>query len=79
MVEAGLLAGTVLRGGAGLSAVHIRRLTWTGHDFLAATRDATVWAKAKKIVLERGGAISFDLLLAWLKKEGADMLGLPVG
>lgn len=78
LIDAGLLDGKVLRGAAGLSAVMILKLTWAGHDFLEASRDDTIWAKAKKLTVEKGGGITFDLLLAWLKKEGAERLGLNI-
>lgn len=77
LIEAGLLSGRVLRGSAGLSAVHVTRLTWLGHDFLDASRNEGLWAKAKKMLADKGGGLAFDLLLAWLKKEGAEQLGLP--
>jgi hypothetical protein len=78
MIKAGLLEGRPLRAMSGLVAVQVTQLTWAGHDFLAATRDATVWAKAKTLLVERGGAITFDLLLAWMKKEVAGRLGIQL-
>jgi hypothetical protein len=78
IVEAGLANGVVVRTLDGQVAVVLERLTWAGHDFMAATRDATVWAKAKRLMVERGGGLTFDLLLAWLKQEAAGRLGLGV-
>lgn len=78
LIDAGLLDGRVLRGSAGLAGVVIFKLTWAGHDFLEASRDDTIWAKAKKLIVEKGGGITFDLLLAWLKKEGAERLGVSL-
>lgn len=77
VVEAGLAHGHVVRTLGGEVDVFLERLTWAGHDFLDATRDATLWAKAKRVMAERGGGVTFDLLLAWLKKEAAEKLGLP--
>ncbi len=77
LVEAGLAHGNVVRTLSGDVDVVLERLTWAGHDFLDATRDATIWAKAKRVMADRGGAVTFDLLLAWLKKEAAEKLGLP--
>jgi len=76
IVEAGLATGIVSRTLDGQVDVFLERLTWPGHDFMAATRDATVWAKAKRLMVERGGGLTFDLLLAWLKQEAAGRLGL---
>src|SRR5262245_59873598 len=38
------------------------RLTWTGHEFLDAFRNDTNWQKAKKFVLEKTGALTFEAL-----------------
>jgi hypothetical protein len=38
------------------------RLTWTGHEFLEASRDNKRWEKAKSTILEKGGNIAFSLL-----------------
>ena len=39
-----------------------QRLTWSGHDFLEASKDESRWEKAKRIVVEKGGGIAFDVL-----------------
>lgn len=79
MVDAGLVEGSVTRSTQGIVRANVRRLTWAGHDFLDATRDATIWAKAKKTVLQKGSSFTIDLLLAWAKKEAAEKLGLSLG
>lgn len=35
-------------------------LTWAGHEFLEASRDDTLWEKAKKLVLEKTGTLTFE-------------------
>lgn len=48
-------------------------LTWQGHEFLDASRDETRWNKAKKLTLEKGGGLIFDVLkdvLVQLAKQG---------
>ena len=67
--NAWLLAGEGLIEGADCSgmgdAVHQympRCLTYRGHDFLELARNEDRWAKAKKILISRGGAITFDVL-----------------
>src|SRR5215213_8227136 len=45
---------------------HARTLTWQGHEFLEAARDESRWNKAKKILKEKGGAITFDILKQFL-------------
>ena len=51
-------------------------LTWAGQDFLAATSDNNIWAKAKKYILKPGVSFTSDILLAWLKMEAKKKLGL---
>lgn len=78
MVEAGLLeAGDRTHMGADAMLWHSVSLTWRGHEFLDAARDNTRWNGAKKLVAEKGVAVSFDVLkdvLAFLAKQ---TLGLP--
>lgn len=33
------------------------RLTWEGHEFLESSRDEGIWKKAKKIMVEKAGAL----------------------
>lgn len=51
-------------------------LTWAGQDFLAAASDDGIWTKAKKYVLKPGVSFTSDLLLAWLKMEAKQKLGI---
>ena len=37
-------------------------LTWQGHEFLEAARNHSFWQKAKTIVYEKSGALSFEIL-----------------
>jgi hypothetical protein len=39
-------------------------LTWAGHDFLAATRNNTIWAKTKQVMRENAGDVPFALVQA---------------
>lgn len=49
-------------------------LTWEGHEFLDAARDNTRWGRAKQIVLEKTGGLSFDMLQSILTKLMTDAL-----
>jgi len=40
----------------------IKGLTWAGHEFLEASRDDSRWNKAKKIISEKTGSFSFEIL-----------------
>ncbi len=37
-------------------------LTWDGHEFLDASRNETIWSKAKSTITNKGGELSFDIL-----------------
>ena len=65
--EAGLLVG-INNSSANDTYWFADRLTWQGHEFLEAARDNTRWEQAKKIVLEKGGGMAFDVLKAVLVK-----------
>ena len=56
----------------------IFRLTWSGHDFLDAARDETIWKKAKDTILKPGISWTFSVLAEWLKQEAQKKLfGVP--
>lgn len=50
------------------------RITWAGHEFLDASRNKILWVRAKKIALEKTGAISFEVLKAILIQLGKDAI-----
>jgi hypothetical protein len=52
------------------------RLTWGGYEFLGATKDDTIWSKARNTILKTTTSITFDLLMEWLKAEAREKLGL---
>lgn len=54
------------------------RLTWTGHEFLDAMRDDTVWKKVKKHVIRPGVSWTVSLFFEALKTEARIRLGLPL-
>lgn len=53
------------------------RLTWEGYEFLAASKDSNIWEKSKKTILGKVGALSFEVLKAYLMYEVKSKLGLP--
>ncbi len=77
MIEAGLIDGEARPDlntpGGGLFV--ISNLTWSGHDFLNAARNDTVW-NATKRRLAKAGAWTFELALAVLKDEAKRQIGL---
>ena len=52
-------------------------LTWQGHEFLAAARNDTIWAKAKGLMKQKGVEWSFELLRTSLVLVAKQHLGLP--
>jgi hypothetical protein len=75
--EAGLLEANLLtleRFGAVDGT--ISRLTWSGHEFLDATRSDTVWKKTKSLVGKQLGTAPFDIILEIAKRVALGSLGL---
>ncbi|MGI0133535.1 MAG: DUF2513 domain-containing protein [Candidatus Micrarchaeaceae archaeon] len=77
MIDAGLLTGTVSESpDMRITAFVVDQLTQSGHDFLDAARDNTIWAKAKKYVIEPAGGVGIGVLLAYLKVQAMAKPGL---
>ena len=76
MQEAGLIAGNFTFAQSGLVRAAGVRLTWDGHEFLDASRNESVWAKAWKSVAGVGGAVAFEILKELLVVEGRKAVGL---
>jgi hypothetical protein len=74
MIDAGLVDGEAVFE----KMAYIRRLTWAGHDFLDASKDDTIWNKAKEHIIKPSVSWTFSILLDYLKREAALKLGLPV-
>ena len=56
--------------------VVIQRLTWQGHDFIAAARDEATW-QAGKTAAKKVGDVSFSVLKEILSAFAKERLGLP--
>lgn len=52
-------------------------ITWRGHEFIDAARDASIWKAAKEKVLGPAGGVAFTVLLEWMKEEAKRRLGIP--
>lgn len=63
--EAGLIEARIIPSG-GYSDYRVNSLTWAGHEFLEASRDDNRWEKVKRLVMEKTGSISFEVLKAGL-------------
>lgn len=63
LIESGLAHGIVALGQTGEPiGTTIQRLTWSGHDFLDATRNESIWNKAIGIIGTSVESATADLL-----------------
>ena len=60
--KVGLIEALDLSDGEEISNRTPSCLTWTGHEFLDAYRQDTLWQKAKSFVLEKTGALGMEAL-----------------
>lgn len=52
-------------------------ILWAGYEFLEASRDPTLWQKAKDKVIVPAGGVALSVLVDWLKQEAKARLGIP--
>jgi len=76
MEEAGLLDASI-EGvmGSPVPIILLRRMTWTGHEFLDTARNQSVWDQAKGRTLNATGGLGFDLLKGVLLDLARQALG----
>ena len=67
LIDAGYLAGSVLREGNGSIFALVERITWSGHDLIALFRNDEKWQSATTALLDADGRASTDVLLKGLK------------
>lgn len=78
LIEAGLIHGQVLKGSNGFPAgVIILRLTWAGHEFLAAARSESIWKKVREQVKKAGVQVPISVLEELLKQFIKQSIGTP--
>jgi hypothetical protein len=77
LVEEGLLKrdGVFVEAEGGISFI-CDALTYSGHDFLDAARDDTIWRKAMDKIAGTTGSVSIEVLKAVLIDLGKKALGL---
>jgi hypothetical protein len=61
LIQAGLAEGKDLSTYSGVNWA-VTSLTSSGHDFLDASRNDTIWNKAKESIKSKGLSLTFDLL-----------------
>jgi Hypothetical protein (DUF2513) len=69
LIEAGLLEGEAVRDQNGnTAAAVVVRVTWAGHDFLAAMRNDEVWNRVTRTVKRTAGSVTVDILKELLQQ-----------
>lgn len=71
MDQGGLLSYSPFKGG-----YFIEGLTWSGHEFIALSKNNKIWEKAKTTMIEKGIAFTIDLAANLMKRFNLDALGL---
>jgi hypothetical protein len=74
--EAGFVEATNLTSFGGALDWRVQALTWKGHEFLDATRNATVWKKVKAELKKHGTAMPVALIQDLATKFLAAQVGL---
>jgi hypothetical protein len=54
----------------------VHRITWAGHEFLAAVRSDKIWAKATRVLTTAGIGFGWPVLQAVLRAKAAEHLGI---
>ena len=77
MLEAGLIEGKRQGVAEGSAAWGGLRLTWNGHEFIAAARDDRVWKQATGKIAKSVGTTTMEVLTRLLSDIAARAVGLP--
>ena len=75
LAEAGYVDAVDLSSAAELAWL-VKSLTWKGHEFLDATRTATVWQQVRARLKDRGVDVPFHVVQRLAAQIGAAMLGV---
>ena len=77
-LDSGLLEGKIQwHGREVIPPIFITRITNTGHDFIEAVRDDTIWKKVKENVVKPSATWTLGLILEYAKALAKERLGLP--
>lgn len=74
-MKSGFIDGDVLSNLDTNEDVHVKCLTWHGHELLDTIRSKPVWEKIKSTALEKGLELTFDVV----KVLGAKAISLIIG
>ena len=78
LIAAELVNGKISHGSRG-DVITISGLTWEGHEWIEMVRSQAVWNQTKSELLDRGGAMTYELTKAVASKLLRARLGLPSG
>ena len=74
-IDAGLLRGQIYHeAGSSIPIATVTGITWAGHDFLDATRDARIWRRTRNRALTLG--TTWNLLLEFIDDQARRRLEL---
>jgi hypothetical protein len=78
VIAAGLVNGKIARSqGARGDVISISGLTWEGHEWLEMVRSQAMWNEIKTTLLERSGAMTYELTKLLAATILRARLGLP--
>ena len=73
--QAGLIEASITRVGANeIYEPIIFEMTWSGHEFLDAARNETVWIKGKELIKQHGGSVPFEVLKSVLNQVALSLI-----
>ena len=75
LIEAELVEGQIIRTYGG-SSYMIKKLSWSGHEFLDSARNESVWKDTMKTVKEKGGSVAVGILTQLLTSAAKQQFGL---
>ncbi|MBX3381401.1 MAG: DUF2513 domain-containing protein [Phycisphaeraceae bacterium] len=75
MTEAGLIESDAVHHQP--ENIHVMRITWAGHEFLASVKDPGVWAKVKPQIASVGGAVAIQMVTALGMHYMRQTFGMP--
>lgn len=78
LIAAGLVSGKISQShGARGDVISISGLTWDGHEWVEMVRSQAVWNEIKTTLMERAGAVTFELTRAVARRILLARVGLP--
>jgi hypothetical protein len=78
LIAAGLVSGKISQShGSRGDVISISGLTWDGYEWVEMVRSQAVWNEIKTTLMERAGAVTFELTRAVARRILLARVGLP--